>query len=166
RVLSRSWTRKASCSITLRTRDNKGLRAGGRLLGERMLRIAPGWAAVCLAAAFVIDPSRAAAADHPLQEVLSKIDQAASHFKSLAADVEYVSHMEAIHENDSETGTILVRRQRPKDLHVKISIVKPEEKVAVTDGKQVEVYYPRSGEIQRVQLGHRRSLVDLILTLG
>ena len=33
-------------------------------------------------------------------------------------------------------------------------------------GKQVQVYYPRSGEIQTLQLGHRRSLVDLILALG
>ena len=38
--------------------------------------------------------------------------------------------------------------------------------MAVADGKKVDVYYPRSGEIQRLELGQRRSLVDMILMLG
>jgi outer membrane lipoprotein-sorting protein len=106
------------------------------------------------------------AAEHSLAETLAKMDQAANRFKGLSASVEYVSHMEAIHEDDSQSGTILVKRPKPKDLHVKIALDKPEPKVAVADGKKVDVYYPRSGEIQRVELGHRRSLVDMILALG
>jgi outer membrane lipoprotein-sorting protein len=74
--------------------------------------------------------------------------------------------MEAIHEDDAETGTILVKRPKPKDLHVKIAIEKPDPKVAVTDGSKVEVFYPRSEEIQRIELGHKKSLVDMILALG
>jgi outer membrane lipoprotein-sorting protein len=111
-------------------------------------------------------PLPSAAADPTLAETLAKMDQASSHFKALSASVEYVSHMEAIHEDDSQTGTILVKRPKPKELHVKISIEKPDAKVAVTDGSKVEVYYPRSGETQKVELGHRKSLVDMILTLG
>ena len=120
---------------------------------------------LCLCASVVNMPA-VAAADHSLADTLAKMDQAASRFKGLSAKVEYLSHMEAIHEDDSESGNILVKRQRPKDLHVKIAIDKPDPKVAVTDGKKVDVYYPRSGEIQRLELGHRRSLVDLILALG
>jgi outer membrane lipoprotein-sorting protein len=108
----------------------------------------------------------AVAADRTLAETLAKMDQASAHFKGLSANVVYLSHMEAIHEDDSESGTILVKRPRPSDLHVKIAIDKPDAKVAVTDGKKVDVYYARSGEIQTIKLGDKRSLVDMILALG
>jgi outer membrane lipoprotein-sorting protein len=126
-----------------------------------------GWympAVFCAAVAMVATPL--AAADRSLAETLAKMDQASARFKGLSANVEYVSHMEAIHEDDSQTGTILVKRPKPKDLHVRISIEKPDAKVAKTDGSKVEVYYPHSGDIQIIELGHRKSLVDMILTLG
>src|SRR5580704_8512591 len=103
----------------------------------------------------------------PLADALAKIDQAAARFKGLSANVRYVQHMEVIHEDDEQTGTILVKRPRPKELHVKLAIEKPEQKVAVTDGAKVDVYYANTGQTQTVNLDrHRRSLVDLILTLG
>lgn len=123
-------------------------------------------ALLCAAAAVLTAPRGAAAADRSLAETLARMDEAAAKFKALSASVAYVSHMEAIHEDDSESGTILVKRPRPKDLHVKIAIEKPDPKVAVTDGGKVEVYYPRNGEVQKIELGHRRSLVDMILALG
>ena len=109
---------------------------------------------------------RGSAADQTMDQALAKMDQAAAHFKGLSANVEYVQHMQAIHEDDAQTGTILVKRAKPKELHVRISIEKPEAKVAVADGNKVEVYYPRSGEIQTASLGQKRSLVGMILMLG
>jgi len=101
-----------------------------------------------------------------LEQTLAKMDQAANHFKGLSAKVQTTQHMEAIHEDDSSSGTILVKRPNRKDLHVKMSIEKPEPKVVFADGNKVDVYYPASAEIQEVALGHRKSLVDMILTLG
>lgn len=121
---------------------------------------------LALLCAAVAAPAGAVAADHSLAETLARMDEAATKFKALSANVEYVSHIEVFHEDDSESGTILVKRPKPKDLHVKIVIAKPDPKVAVTDGSKVEVYYPRSGEVQKIELGHRRSLVDMILALG
>lgn len=125
-----------------------------------------GLAIFCVTVVLVGAPFHASAADLSLAQTLAKMDQAATRFKALSAKVEYVSHMEAIHEDDSESGAILVKRPRTKELHVKITIDKPDSKVAVTDGNKVDVYYPQSGEIQRLELGHRRSLVDMILALG
>jgi len=108
----------------------------------------------------------ATAAEHTLADAMGKMDQAAAGFKGLSANVEYVSHMEAIHEDDSEIGTMLVKRPNPNSLHVKIAIEKPDPKVAVTDGKRVDVYYPRSGEAETILLDHRKSQVNMILALG
>jgi outer membrane lipoprotein-sorting protein len=112
----------------------------------------------------------AAPADPPVDPKLaaafSKMDQAALHFKGLSANVSSMHHMEVIHEDDLQSGTMLVKRARPKDLHVRISFEKPDAKVAVADGNKVQVYFPRSGEIQTVLLGKNRSLVGMVLMLG
>jgi outer membrane lipoprotein-sorting protein len=106
------------------------------------------------------------AADPALAATLARMDQTAARFKGLSANVQYVQHMEAIHEDDSQSGTMLVKRPNPRDMHVKISIEKPDAKVAVADGKKAQVYYPRSGEIQTYPLGQKRELVGMILLLG
>jgi outer membrane lipoprotein-sorting protein len=108
----------------------------------------------------------ASAADLTLEQTLAKMDQVAAHFKGLSANIQTDQHMEAIHEDDKQTGTILVKHPSRNSLHVKIAIEQPEKKVAYADGNKVDVYYPSSQEIQEVALGHRKSLVDMILTLG
>jgi outer membrane lipoprotein-sorting protein len=138
---------------------------GGKLPRETKFIHRHDRALVLLCAAAAVAPF-GAAADRSLPETLARMDEAAAKFKGLSANVEYVTHMETIHEEDSQSGTILVKRPRPKELHVKIAIEKPDPKVAVTDGNKGEVYYPRSGEVQKIDLGHKRSLVDMILTLG
>jgi outer membrane lipoprotein-sorting protein len=106
------------------------------------------------------------AADPTLDQTLARMDQVSNHFKGLSANVEYVQHMEAIHEDDGQSGTILVKRASRNNLHVKTSIEKPEKKIAVADGNKVEVYYQASGEIQTASLGAKKSLVSMILMLG
>jgi outer membrane lipoprotein-sorting protein len=118
---------------------------------------------LCVALGVVFPVS---AAEPTLAEILARMDQTAAHFKALSANVEYGHHIEVLHEEDLQSGKILVKRPRPKDLHAKIAIDKPEEKVAVTDGNKVSVYYPHSGESQEVALGHHRSDVSMILMLG
>jgi outer membrane lipoprotein-sorting protein len=129
----------------------------------RRVRIKVGLIVAIVAA---IGSPAASAAEHSLEDTLAKMDQAAAHFKGLSANVLYGSHMEAIHEDDAETGTMLVKRPKPKDMHVKISIEKPDVKVAVTDGNEVKVYYPNSGEIDKISLKDKRSLVGMIMALG
>jgi outer membrane lipoprotein-sorting protein len=107
-----------------------------------------------------------AAADRSLAETLAKMDEAAARFKGFSANMEHLQHMDQIHEDDRESGAILVKRPRPKDLHVKVEFQKPEPKVAVTDGSKVEVYYPHSGQIDKYELGRRRSLVDMFVAQG
>jgi outer membrane lipoprotein-sorting protein len=124
------------------------------------------WKLFCAAAAMAGMAFPVPAADPTLAGTLAKMDQAAFRFKGLSANVSSVQHMEAIHEDDLQSGTMLVKRAHPKDLHVRISFEKPDAKVAVADGNKVELYYPRSGEIQTVLLGKKRSLVGMVLMLG
>jgi outer membrane lipoprotein-sorting protein len=75
--------------------------------------------------------------------------------------------MEVIHEEDVETGTIKVKRQKPKELLVRMDIQGTNPKQAVVNGGKAQVYYPNNpGEIQELELGKKKSLVDQYLALG
>ena len=109
----------------------------------------------------------ASAADDPLKAVLAKMDEAAANFKSLAANIKRVEHIEVLHEDNTDSGTIKVKRAKPKDLHVRLEIQGPNPLQAVVNGTDANVYYPNNpGEIQVIEMGHQKSLVDQFLTLG
>jgi outer membrane lipoprotein-sorting protein len=111
-------------------------------------------------------PFGAPAADRTLPETLAKMDEAAARFKGFSANMEHLSHFDVIHEEEMESGVILMKRPKPKDVHIRIELQKPEPKVVVTDSTKVEVYYPRSGQIDKFELGRRRSLVDMFVAQG
>ena len=103
----------------------------------------------------------------PLAAVFARIDAAASRFKGLTANIRRVDHEEVIHEEDVETGTIKVKRQKPKELLVRMDIQGTNPKQAVVNGSKAQVYYPNNpGEIQELELGKKKSLVDQYLALG
>lgn len=117
-------------------------------------------------AAFLPAAIALAAAGLSLSDALAKMDQAANHFKSLSANVVYLEHTGLINEDDTQSGIILMKRSRSKDLHAKVDIEKPDRKIAVIDGKEVKVYYPSSGDQQKVNLSNRREMMNQILMLG
>lgn len=133
--------------------------------GKRLRKAGFGLGLICAAATLTAVPCKSAA-DHTLPETFAKIDEAAARFKSLSANVERVQHMDAIHEDDTDNGTVLVRRPKPKDLRVRFEYQKPEPRIVVTDGHNVDVYYPRSGQIDKMEVGRRRTLLDMMLALG
>ncbi len=103
----------------------------------------------------------------PLGAVYARIDAAASQFKGMAANIRRVHHEEVIHEEDVETGTIKVKRQKPKEISVRLDIQGANPLQAVVNGGTARVFYPNNpGEIQEYQLGKHKSLVDQYMALG
>lgn len=139
---------------------------GGKLARQTQFIRPYGLALALLSAAAAVAPFPAVAADRSLTEILARMDEAAARFKGFSANMEHVQHMDAIHEDEADSGAILVKRTKPKDLHVKIEFQKPERKVAFVDGNKVEVYYPQSGRVDRYDLGRRRSLLDMFVAQG
>ena len=107
-----------------------------------------------------------AAADKSLDATLAKMDQAAAGFKGLSADMKKVHYTAVIKEEDTESGTILAKRPKPKDLRARVDIMQPDPKTAVFEGHKAQIYYPKTGEIQPVDLGKESSVVDQFLLLG
>jgi len=119
-------------------------------------------AGTLFAAAFV------APTQDPLNAVYERIDAAALKFRALTANLRRVNHEEVIHEEEVESGTIKVKRSKPKELMVRLDIEGPNAKQAVVNGNKVEVYDPNQpGVIEELPLGgKRKALMDDYMALG
>ena len=108
-----------------------------------------------------------APAQDPLAAVYGRIDAAAAKFKGMTADIRRVSHEEVIHEEDVDPGTIKVKRQKPKEVSVRLDIQGVNPQQVVVNGGKARVFEPNNpGEIQEYQLGKYKSLVEQVMALG
>jgi outer membrane lipoprotein-sorting protein len=108
----------------------------------------------------------APAADTPLDAVLARLDEASATFKGLTADIRKMSHTDVVNVDDVDSGTIMVKRVKPHDTHIRIDLTTPRrQSVTVGDGK-VQIFYPQSNEAQVLELGKNRGVVDQFMLLG
>ncbi len=109
----------------------------------------------------------ASAADNPLEAVFGRMDQAATKFKGLKADVKKVSHTAVINEDTVDSGTIAVRLPKAHDLRMLIDFQQPDQKKVMIAGTKVVIYYPKTEIAQEYDLGKsHRSQVEQFLLLG
>lgn len=100
------------------------------------------------------------------KQVYARLDQAASGFRGLTAKIRKISHTAVIKESAEETGRIVLRRPKPKDLKMLAEFTSPEERAVGFDGRKVQIYYPRIQTVQEYDLGRQSSLIDQFLLLG
>lgn len=101
-----------------------------------------------------------------LRSAFMKMDQAARTFKGMTADVTQVSHTAAINDDETDTGTIAVRRTKPRSMELLMHFQKPDEKVVHFSGRQLEVYIPKSNSEQIYDLGKKNNMVQQFLLIG
>jgi outer membrane lipoprotein-sorting protein len=101
-----------------------------------------------------------------LPDVLAKIDSAAPKFAAMSADVEKLEFTKVISDKTIESGTILIRKASPKELHVKIEFTKPEQRFATLRGQKAELYYPKIQTVQEIDLGKQSDLVSKVVLVG
>lgn len=108
----------------------------------------------------------AISAEDLLQSTFKKMDDAASIFKGMTADVTQVSHTAAINDDDTELGTIAIRRSKRQPMEFLIHFLKPDEKTVHFSGKEAQIYLPKSNSEQIVELGKKNNLVQQFLLIG
>lgn len=129
--------------------------------------LSPRRAALVLWLAALGTAATAAAAD-PLQTALNHMDQAATKFKGLSADVVKISHNALLNEDDKFSGTMAVRRgPKPRELRALVDVQQPDRKKVLLTSHHVEMYYPRTNTVQIIDLDRKNSaMVDQFLLLG
>lgn len=106
------------------------------------------------------------AAEGPLESTLAKMDQAATAFKDLTADLTRTHHTAVINEDTPDSGKILIKRIRPHELLMRFDIAEPDPRQIAVDSRRAEVYFPKSQTVQIYDIGKYKKLADLILLLG
>src|ERR1019366_3611243 len=105
------------------------------------------------------------AGDPPLDAVLMRLDEAATNFRGLTADIRKMSHTDVVNVDDVDSGTIVVKRVKPHDIRIRIELTNPQQIVTIGGGK-VQVFKPKTNEAQEVELGKNRGVVDQFMLLG
>jgi outer membrane lipoprotein-sorting protein len=101
-----------------------------------------------------------------VEELLERMDRAASSFKGISAQVKRVAHTGVINEDNIDLGTVLVKRAKPNELRLLIDITAPDAKTVAYQGRKVEIFLPKINTVQEIDAGKHRGLVEQFFLLG
>ncbi|MGO9262544.1 MAG: LolA family protein [Bryobacteraceae bacterium] len=115
---------------------------------SQVVRFLPSVSALlCASAALSGLSPGASAAGTTLDQTFTTIDKAAIAFRGFKADIRKVSHLDAINEDTVDSGTVTVRRTKPKELDVLVDFKEPDPKKVLLSSKKVEIYYPHINSV-------------------
>src|ERR1035441_4293421 len=104
---------------------------------------------VCRFVVYLMLAGQAAfAADENLQNVLSRIDKAANEFKSMTAQVTYVTHTDVLNDDSTESGTVTMKKIQPGEVQGKVDFTAPDRKTVTIEKRRVEEYFPKINTLQ------------------
>jgi outer membrane lipoprotein-sorting protein len=110
----------------------------------------------------------ACAAADQLDRTLARMEAAAAPFKGLTADIKKVHYTAVIQEDDKSSGTIVVRRPRPKEMQVLWDIKEPAPQQISFSGRTGQQYNPKTNIVQIVDdVGQKYgAMVNEFMLLG
>jgi len=101
-----------------------------------------------------------------LEAVLARIDKAGAAFKGMSAQARRLSHTDVINEDNVDSGTMLLKRSRARDMRMLVNLTQPDPKTVALQGRKLEVYYPKMKTVQEYDVGKSRELLDQFFLLG
>ena len=105
------------------------------------------------------------ASSEPLTDILARMDQAASEFRSLSAQMKRVQFTAVLSESSEMDGELRLRRAKGGTEGV-IEFQQPEKRTVVIKGKSVQIYYPKANTVEIYDASKYSSNMDQILLLG
>jgi outer membrane lipoprotein-sorting protein len=113
----------------------------------------------------ILLPTMCIAADQ-LQQTLAKMDEASASFKGLTADMQKVHYTFVIQEADKSSGTIVVRRPKPKEMQMLMNIKEPAPQQVSYMGHTAQQYNPKTNIVSIYDLAKYRAAVNEYMLLG
>ena len=118
---------------------------------------------VCL---FLAAPAAIAAADNDVQQVLARMDKAASEFKSMTAQVAYVTHTDVLNEDDKESGTVTMKKVQPGEVQGRVDFTVPDSKIITFEKRKFQEYFPKIKTLHVYDLAKQGEQIDKFLMIG
>ncbi len=101
-----------------------------------------------------------------LQQVLARMDKAANDFKSMTAQVTYLTHTEVLNEDDKETGTITMKKVQPGEVQSLVDFTSPDRKTVTFEKRRIQEYLPKLKTVQEFDLAKHGEQVDKFIMIG
>jgi len=105
------------------------------------------------------------AADN-VQQVLGRMDKAASDFKSMTAQVNWTTHTEVLNEDDKETGTVTMKKVLPGEVQGLVDFTSPDRKTITFEKRKFQEYLPKMKTVQVFDLEKHGEQLDKFLMIG
>jgi outer membrane lipoprotein-sorting protein len=126
------------------------------------------WMRVLLAGAMVLaltPPASARKGKHhtDLTEILSQMNEASKHLKTVSANLEYTKVTVLVDDKSTQSGQLFFRKDKTA---IRIEFQKPESKIILFKKNRGEIYLPKINQIQEYDLGQKSDLVQQFLLLG
>ncbi len=113
---------------------------------------------------FLLSAALASAAT--VEQTLAAMDAASASFKAMSAKVQWVSHQGVVNEDNTDRGTIALRRPAPGEMTMLIELTDPNRKSVLLSGKKLELYFPKIQTVQEYDVGRNRQTFEQFLLLG
>jgi outer membrane lipoprotein carrier protein len=110
-------------------------------------------------------PLARAASDTP-QQVLARMDKAASDFKSMTAQVTYTTHTDVLNDDSAESGNVIMRKVQPGEVQGKVEFTAPDRKTVTIEKRRVQEYFPKINTLQVFDLDKHGEQLDKFFMIG
>ena len=100
------------------------------------------------------------------EQLLSRMDQAATSFQAMTAHIRQISHTEVINDNSEETGSVAMVKTGSKEFQGLIEYSAPDQKVMLFANKQLEIYNPKTNIVQVIDLGKHGEQIAQFFMVG
>ena len=112
-------------------------------------------------------PASFAAANDNLQQVLARMDKAASEFKSMTAQVTHVTHTEVLNDDSTpETGTATMKKGQSGEVQAKLEFTSPDPRIITIEKRRVQEYLPKINTLHIFDLDKKGPQLDKFVMIG
>jgi outer membrane lipoprotein-sorting protein len=99
-------------------------------------------------------------------DILSRLDRAAHSFSAATANIRVTTHTAIIDEDDTQIGTVAVKRYSPTEMHFLITFSGPDAQALAFRGQTLQIYYPKLNTVREYDIGKYKDLAQKLILLG
>ena len=100
------------------------------------------------------------------QDILSRMDQAAAGFHAMSAQIRHTTHTAVLNDDDTETGTVIMRKVAPGEIQGVVEFQTPDHKFYAFEKRKLQIYTPNNNTVQVYDLGKHGEQLDQFLSIG
>jgi outer membrane lipoprotein-sorting protein len=99
-------------------------------------------------------------------EIFARLDHAAQSFVGATATIRVTTHTALVNEDETQIGTIKIKRYSPNDMHFLIDFTGKDAQAIAFHGRTLEIYYPKLNTVREYDTGKYKDLAQKLTLLG